>query len=148
MSQYARHSNQSKNYDYLDFCNNIIEGYTYLLRFHDGFVPLEVEAGSTPQITLRARGHNNVVAVVLEKNQPLAREISVDISNGHVQVYVLGELVLDILAETPEKALIKKINLNSFGIKLTGDENGLVFGEMSLKNSFFRNVSTILAVGE
>jgi hypothetical protein len=127
-------------------------------NFINGEVPVSVGGkpaflvgqGAMPLLWLWAfepRNRNEPQPVVLA-NRVSFQVLTIDVTIDHLLVRLPGGTIIDVRVEAVDRARIVELDLRPIGINIWGNESMLAVGTNQLVGNTFRNVRTMVAVGE
>ncbi|MCY1532537.1 hypothetical protein D9M68_678190 [compost metagenome] len=131
----------------LNFCSNRIRGYKHLVVAGNDYVPLIIERGSPPLITLTALLPNDKTMVILERNVARAREVSVQVDASRITVFALDVKIISAETTSEQSAEVDFLNLEPLGLKIKGDQGELSVGQAVFSRMEFISVGTIIKIG-
>jgi len=137
-------------YESLNFCSNSLQNCRFLISIGDK-LPILIGSGDSPLIWLSMivdpnKKHYQDLVVASESRHPF---VKVDASkDNEITIYAKGQLILKVVAENRNSASIQQIDLRSVGFTIFGDENSLSVGGNTFSSNTFRNVETMIGLGE
>lgn len=132
-------------YSRVSFCGNIILGESLLLAVGD-VIPLLIGSGPKPLIWIQGLKSpiKKEFMPLVESSVSLHPIVRVEEVGGVVLVRVEEKLLLAVEQIGRDEIVIHDIDLRPISLNVYGDDNGLMFGGVSIKNSTFKDVGTIL----
>jgi hypothetical protein len=135
-------------YQELTICSN---------KFINGKVPIEVKKsvvllvgkGEHPLVWINTftSPNSTVLIHLVEKNQPIRKEIHVLLPNNETIVSFENTILLQVKQVTEDNAEIVEMDLRPIGLDIHGDNSGLYVGTNQLVNNTFTNVPTMIGIG-
>ncbi len=136
-------------FEELDICSN---------SFINGVIPLEVHGnivflvgqGEHPAVWVSAPASamGDEWMFVVENNQALYKEAVVEFPENATVVLVADTILLYTERLSEQKAEVTSLDLRPLGLNVYGDRNGLNVGGQRLIGNTFRNVHTMVGIGD
>lgn len=137
-------------YESLNFCSNLLQNCKFLISIGDR-LPILISSGDSPSIWLSMivdpkKKHYQDLVIASESKHPFIKVNSS--KDNEITIYAKGQLILKVIAENRNSASIQQIDLRRVGFNIFGDENSLSVGGNTFSSNTFRNVETMIGLGE
>lgn len=128
-------------FEKLTICSNVLINGKVPIRIKDHF-PILVGKGDVPLIWLSATKAGKEWQMVVEKNQPLNKNFSVNFLDDKKSVFVtIGNIIIVQAKKISDgEAEISTLDLRPLGLDIRGDQSGFYIGTNSFVGNVFQNI--------